>query len=106
MTRGPVVRLPSACRAAEVKMWLETSDGFGLVKEAFDETSRWETTAEVFFFCVCFVLFHLRGRKIKSRCLCLQVCPSGEAAGLCGRKKPLHSLPVADGRRHGDEHAL
>ncbi|XP_044000146.1 3-hydroxy-3-methylglutaryl-coenzyme A reductase-like [Gambusia affinis] len=40
MTRGPVVRLPSACRAAEVKMWLETSDGFGLVKEAFDETSR------------------------------------------------------------------
>ncbi|XP_014834540.1 PREDICTED: 3-hydroxy-3-methylglutaryl-coenzyme A reductase-like isoform X1 [Poecilia mexicana] len=40
MTRGPVVRLPSACRAAEVKMWLETSDGFGMVKEAFDETSR------------------------------------------------------------------
>uniref|UniRef100_A0A3B5MR20 3-hydroxy-3-methylglutaryl coenzyme A reductase n=1 Tax=Xiphophorus couchianus TaxID=32473 RepID=A0A3B5MR20_9TELE len=40
MTRGPVVRLPSACRAAEVKMWLETSDGFGSVKEAFDETSR------------------------------------------------------------------
>uniref|UniRef100_A0A3P9PZX8 3-hydroxy-3-methylglutaryl coenzyme A reductase n=1 Tax=Poecilia reticulata TaxID=8081 RepID=A0A3P9PZX8_POERE len=40
MTRGPVVRLPSACRAAEVKMWLETSDGFDLVKEAFDETSR------------------------------------------------------------------
>ncbi|XP_024154482.1 3-hydroxy-3-methylglutaryl-coenzyme A reductase [Oryzias melastigma] len=40
MTRGPVVRLPSACRAAEVKLWLETSDGFSLIKEAFDETSR------------------------------------------------------------------
>ncbi|XP_038148465.1 3-hydroxy-3-methylglutaryl-coenzyme A reductase-like [Cyprinodon tularosa] len=40
MTRGPVVRLPSACRAAEVKIWLETSDGFSMVKEAFDETSR------------------------------------------------------------------
>lgn len=40
MTRGPVVRLPSACRAAEVKLWLETSDGFSMVKEAFDETSR------------------------------------------------------------------
>lgn len=40
MTRGPVVRLPSACRAAEVKVWLETPDGFGLIKEAFDQTSR------------------------------------------------------------------
>ncbi|KAJ3605260.1 hypothetical protein NHX12_027310 [Muraenolepis orangiensis] len=40
MTRGPVVRLPSACRAAEVKTWLETSDGFGEMKEAFDQTSR------------------------------------------------------------------
>ncbi|KAM4719725.1 3-hydroxy-3-methylglutaryl-coenzyme A reductase-like [Anableps anableps] len=40
MTRGPVVRLPSACRAAEVKIWLETLDGFSMVKEAFDETSR------------------------------------------------------------------
>lgn len=40
MTRGPVVRLPSACRAAEVKGWLETSDGFRVIKEAFDHTSR------------------------------------------------------------------
>ncbi|MEQ2290974.1 hypothetical protein AMECASPLE_008596 [Ameca splendens] len=40
MTRGPVVSLPSACRAAEVKIWLDTSDGFSMVKEAFDETSR------------------------------------------------------------------
>ncbi|KAM9337998.1 3-hydroxy-3-methylglutaryl-coenzyme A reductase-like [Symphorus nematophorus] len=40
MTRGPVVRLPTACRAAEVKVWLETSDGFSLIKEAFDQTSR------------------------------------------------------------------
>ena len=40
MTRGPVVRLPSACRAAEVKGWLETSDGFRMIKEAFDHTSR------------------------------------------------------------------
>uniref|UniRef100_H3D7J1 3-hydroxy-3-methylglutaryl coenzyme A reductase n=1 Tax=Tetraodon nigroviridis TaxID=99883 RepID=H3D7J1_TETNG len=40
MTRGPLVRLPSACRAAEVKAWLETSDGFAAIKEAFDRTSR------------------------------------------------------------------
>lgn len=40
MTRGPVVRLPSACQAAEVKAWLETSEGFSMMKEAFDQTSR------------------------------------------------------------------
>ncbi|KAM3842541.1 3-hydroxy-3-methylglutaryl-coenzyme A reductase-like [Diretmus argenteus] len=40
MTRGPVVRLPSACQAAEVKAWLENTDGFQAIKEAFDNTSR------------------------------------------------------------------
>lgn len=40
MTRGPVVRLPSACQAAEVKAWLESRDGFLCVKDAFDNTSR------------------------------------------------------------------
>lgn len=40
MTRGPVVRLLSACQAAEVKAWLESTDGFQIVKEAFDNTSR------------------------------------------------------------------
>ncbi|XP_066472336.1 3-hydroxy-3-methylglutaryl-Coenzyme A reductase isoform X1 [Tiliqua scincoides] len=40
MTRGPVVRLPSACQSAEVKAWLETPEGFKIVKDAFDSTSR------------------------------------------------------------------
>lgn len=40
MTRGPVVRLPSACQAAEVKAWLESTSGFQTIKEAFDNTSR------------------------------------------------------------------
>ncbi|KAK7912747.1 hypothetical protein WMY93_012958 [Mugilogobius chulae] len=40
MTRGPLVRLPSACQAAEVKAWLESTDGFQVVKEAFDQSSR------------------------------------------------------------------
>ncbi|XP_019959571.1 3-hydroxy-3-methylglutaryl-coenzyme A reductase isoform X2 [Paralichthys olivaceus] len=40
MTRGPVVRLPSACQAAEVKAWMESIDGFQAIKEAFDNTSR------------------------------------------------------------------
>ncbi|XP_077087766.1 3-hydroxy-3-methylglutaryl-CoA reductase a isoform X2 [Siphateles boraxobius] len=40
MTRGPVVRLPSACQAAEVKAYLESTEGFKIIKEAFDQTSR------------------------------------------------------------------
>lgn len=40
MTRGPVVRLPTACQAAEVKAWLESPEGFKCIKEAFDNTSR------------------------------------------------------------------
>ncbi|XP_007426445.1 3-hydroxy-3-methylglutaryl-Coenzyme A reductase [Python bivittatus] len=40
MTRGPVVRLPTACQSAEVKAWLETAEGFKIIKDAFDSTSR------------------------------------------------------------------
>ncbi|CAH2297207.1 3-hydroxy-3-methylglutaryl-Coenzyme A reductase [Pelobates cultripes] len=40
MTRGPVVRLPSACDAAEVKTWLDSAEGFKVMKDAFDSTSR------------------------------------------------------------------
>ncbi|NXE29986.1 HMDH reductase, partial [Ardeotis kori] len=40
MTRGPVVRLPTACQAAEVKVWLESPEGIKIMKEAFDSTSR------------------------------------------------------------------
>lgn len=40
MTRGPVVRLPSACDAAEVKTWLDSPEGFKVIKEVFDSTSR------------------------------------------------------------------
>ncbi|MEE6458578.1 hypothetical protein FKM82_000349 [Ascaphus truei] len=40
MTRGPVVRLPTACEAAEVKNWLDSPEGFKVIKEAFDSTSR------------------------------------------------------------------
>lgn len=40
MTRGPVVRLPTACHSAEVKAWLETPEGFKIIKDVFDSTSR------------------------------------------------------------------
>ncbi|XP_073440192.1 3-hydroxy-3-methylglutaryl-Coenzyme A reductase [Dendrobates tinctorius] len=40
MTRGPVTRLPSACEAAEVKSWLDSPEGFKVIKDTFDSTSR------------------------------------------------------------------
>ncbi|XP_078531364.1 3-hydroxy-3-methylglutaryl-Coenzyme A reductase [Lissotriton helveticus] len=40
MTRGPVVKLPTALQAAEVKAWLESPEGFKIIKEEFDSTSR------------------------------------------------------------------
>ena len=40
MARGPVVRLPSAVQASEVKFWLEDRDNFDRIKDSFDMTSR------------------------------------------------------------------
>ncbi|XP_076322516.1 3-hydroxy-3-methylglutaryl-coenzyme A reductase-like isoform X2 [Tachypleus tridentatus] len=40
MTRGPVVRLPSAQEAGEVVRWLKKEENYHILKTAFDSTSR------------------------------------------------------------------
>lgn len=40
MTRGPVIRCPSAMEAGAVKNWLEDVDNFQSVSEVFNSTSR------------------------------------------------------------------
>ena len=40
MTRGPVLKLPSAMKAAEVKEWLDVEENFKSIKISFDSTSR------------------------------------------------------------------
>ncbi|XP_068752576.1 3-hydroxy-3-methylglutaryl-coenzyme A reductase-like isoform X2 [Montipora capricornis] len=40
MTRGPVVRFPSALLASDVKLWLEKENNFMEMKQVFDSTSR------------------------------------------------------------------
>ncbi|CAL8138132.1 unnamed protein product [Orchesella dallaii] len=40
MTRGPVVRFPSAIRASDAKIWLQDAKNFSIMKENFDKTSR------------------------------------------------------------------
>lgn len=41
MTRGPVIRFPSALIASDVKMWLEKDTNFREIKHVFDSTSRY-----------------------------------------------------------------
>ncbi|XP_047000069.1 3-hydroxy-3-methylglutaryl-coenzyme A reductase [Schistocerca americana] len=40
MTRGPVVRFPSAARASEAMVWMQTPENFEGIKASFDGTSR------------------------------------------------------------------
>ncbi|XP_028274513.1 3-hydroxy-3-methylglutaryl-coenzyme A reductase-like [Parambassis ranga] len=84
MTRGPVVRLPSACRAAEVKVWLETSDGFRVIKAAFDQTSRFARLEKL--------LVGIAGRNLYIRFQ----AQTGDAMGMNmiskGTEQALHTL--------------
>eukprot|EP01087_Luapelamoeba_hula_P011408 TRINITY_DN30_c0_g1_i2.p1 TRINITY_DN30_c0_g1~~TRINITY_DN30_c0_g1_i2.p1 ORF type:complete len:531 (-),score=79.10 TRINITY_DN30_c0_g1_i2:618-2210(-) len=47
MTRGPVVRFPSARRAAELKQWLAVPDNFYTVAAAFNSTSRFARLSSI-----------------------------------------------------------
>ena len=40
MTRGPAIDFPSITVAAAAKKWIESDDGYGILKEAFESTSR------------------------------------------------------------------
>ncbi|XP_014834618.1 PREDICTED: 3-hydroxy-3-methylglutaryl-coenzyme A reductase-like [Poecilia mexicana] len=70
MTRGPVVRLPSACKAAEVKAWLESPNGFQDISEAFDNSSRFARLQKL--------LVGLAGRNLYIRFQ----CRTGDAMGM------------------------
>ncbi|KAJ1958087.1 3-hydroxy-3-methylglutaryl-coenzyme A (HMG-CoA) reductase isozyme [Linderina pennispora] len=40
MTRGPCLQMPDVVRAGELKIWLESEEGFAMVRDAFQSTSR------------------------------------------------------------------
>lgn len=40
MTRGPVIKLPSATEASNITKWLRKKENFAEIKQAFDATSR------------------------------------------------------------------
>lgn len=40
MTRGPAIDFPSVANAAAAKKWVESDEGYAIIKEAFESTSR------------------------------------------------------------------
>ncbi|OAX36835.1 hypothetical protein K503DRAFT_867290 [Rhizopogon vinicolor AM-OR11-026] len=40
MTRGPAIDFPSIVMAAEAKAWIDSEEGFEIIREAFESTSR------------------------------------------------------------------
>ncbi|KAG1813099.1 hypothetical protein EV424DRAFT_1417143 [Suillus variegatus] len=40
MTRGPAIDFPSIIMAAEAKAWIDSEEGFEIIREAFESTSR------------------------------------------------------------------
>lgn len=84
MSRGPVVRFPSAVRASEVKQWLENDEHYTKVKEVFDSTSRFARLQRIQVL--------QAGRLLYLRC----VASTGDAMGMNmlskGTEKVLHVL--------------
>jgi hydroxymethylglutaryl-CoA reductase (NADPH) len=40
MTRGPAIDFPSVVEAGRAKRWIDSPEGYGILKEAFESTSR------------------------------------------------------------------
>jgi hydroxymethylglutaryl-CoA reductase (NADPH) len=70
MTRGPVLRVSSITRAAEIKEWVEKEDNFQLVRDAFNSTSRFARLQNI--------KTMLAGRHIYMRFR----CTTGDAMGM------------------------
>ena len=47
MTRGPVVRFPSAAGASQVKLWMDDRDNFTTIADAFNSTSSFARLVSV-----------------------------------------------------------
>ncbi|CAO1627436.1 unnamed protein product [Parajaminaea phylloscopi] len=47
MTRGPAIEFPSIVSAAKAKRWIDSAEGAGAIKAAFDSTSRFARLASL-----------------------------------------------------------
>lgn len=70
MTRAPVIALPTAVRAAEVMMWLQATENFTTLKQAFESTTRYGKLTDI----DC----SLAGRHLHVRFK----CKTGDAMGM------------------------
>jgi hydroxymethylglutaryl-CoA reductase (NADPH) len=70
MTRAPVLLMPSAMRAAEMKAWLDDEGNFKAIKAAFESTTRFGKLQRI--------KVSIAGRNIFLRF----VCTTGDAMGM------------------------
>jgi hydroxymethylglutaryl-CoA reductase (NADPH) len=70
MTRAPLIRMPTAAQAAQIKRFVEDPEGFALVKEAFESTTAYGKLRSV--------NPTLAGRNVFLRF----VCHTGDAMGM------------------------
>lgn len=70
MTRGPVLRFSSALRCGELQEWIEKGEGFKIISESFNSTSRFARLSSI----KCSV----QGRLIFIR----YKCTTGDAMGM------------------------
>ncbi|KAI4882884.1 hypothetical protein NFI96_013107 [Prochilodus magdalenae] len=93
MTRGPVVQLPSACRAAEVKSWLESSEGFSTIKQAFDHTSRFARLDRVQV-CLAGRNLYIRFQSQTGDAMGMNMLSKGTEQALCRLREQFADLRV------------
>ena len=70
ITRAPCLRLPSAMRAAAVKMWVQQPDNYRRIEEAFNSTTNYGRLESVDA--------TIAGRNVYLRFCCM----SGDAMGM------------------------
>lgn len=93
MTRGPVVRLPSAKEAGQVKLWLEDAENFQRVKEVFDSTSRFAKLQNITT-CVAGRLLYLRFRSITGDAMGMNMISKGTEKSLAEVQRLFPGLEI------------
>ena len=91
MTRGPVVRFPSAAEASQVKRWLDNPQNFTTVAEAFNATSQFARLVSV--------LTTVAGRLVYIRFK----ATTGDAMGMNMLSKVRGRRSEGGGRRRREE---
>ncbi|XP_071846092.1 3-hydroxy-3-methylglutaryl-coenzyme A reductase-like isoform X2 [Apostichopus japonicus] len=93
MTRGPVVRLPSAMEASNIKLWLEKAENFQKIKEVFDSTSRF-ARLEKLTGCVAGRHLFLRFQSVTGDAMGMNMVSKGTEKSLAEIQRIFHNVEI------------